>query len=182
MESFWWMTSQWERRIWKSVFGNLTSVKRLHYFCNSNLLISVIMSILPSRAPACHSVREYFRFRRPKGNNPSFRSLDHVDDSILCGVLRISVFRHACISYSMYCTYPYVSTEHTCVSLTPPRCKAGAVSGSRTAHQRQRASALLSEIAARKYTKLYRSAQSCASWAHFRWFCVLDWDYGISCK
>lgn len=35
-----------------------------------------------TRAPVCHLVRECFRFRRPKGNNPSFRPLDHVEDRV----------------------------------------------------------------------------------------------------
>lgn len=119
-------------------------------------------SILPSRAPACHSVRECFRFRRPKGNNPSFRSLDHVEDRVSFAEYYGFLYSDMHV-YRVHSTYPYVSTECTCVSLAPLRCKAGAMSGSRTAHQRQRASALLSEIAATKCTKLYRSTQSCAS-------------------
>lgn len=77
-------------------------------------------SILPSRAPACHSVRECFRFRRPKGNNPSFRSLDHVEDRVSFAEYYGFLYSDMHV-YRVHSTYPYVSTECTCVSLAPPK-------------------------------------------------------------
>lgn len=82
-------------------------------------------SILPSRAPACHSVRKCFRFRRPKGNNPSLRSLDHVEDR------RVSFpeyYRFLCTDVHVYCVHSMYSHIYidqmcnvcTCASLDVP--------------------------------------------------------------
>lgn len=166
--------SRWRRDvcIWRSYVGKgkrATLANRTLLFWSS---CRTVLDPPLTRAPACHLVRECFRFRRPKGNNPSFRPLDHVED-------RVSFVEYYRFLYSdMYVcrVHSYICitcNECTCVSLAPSRCKAGAVSGSHTAHQRQRASALLSEIAATKCTKLYRSAQSCASWACLRRFRIL---------
>lgn len=133
-------------------------------------------SILPSRAPACHSERKCFRFRRPKGNNPSLRSLDHVEDR---RVSFLEYYGFLCTDVHVYCVHSMHSriyrpnVMYMCGWLDAPlQCKGGVVNESRMAHQRQRATVLLSEIAATKCTKLYRSVQSCVSWACLRRKCI----------
>lgn len=79
-----------------SLCGNLTSCERSapllqiepSYFGHPIERFSILLS----RAPACHSVRGCFRFRRPRGNNPSLRSQDHVED---------------CVSFSEYYGFLY---------------------------------------------------------------------------
>lgn len=91
----------------------------------------------PSRAPACHSVRGCSRFRRPKGNNPSLRSPDHVEDRVsflwYYGFLYFDVCTRVCIYrvHGIYissicmrciyiCTYTCIDRKYVCVRLALP--------------------------------------------------------------
>lgn len=102
-----------------SVSGNLTSSSARgsasllqiepSYFGHPVERFSILPSRSRPRAPACHSARGCFRFRRPKGNNPSLRSPDHVED-------RVSFPEYYGFLYSALrcmCTYVYIYTVYT---------------------------------------------------------------------